>query len=47
MLKDWSAAQKRISMVMPRDYAKVLDVIAKAEREGRSAEQAIMEVLNG
>jgi glutamate synthase (NADPH/NADH) large chain len=47
LLKDWNAAQKRISMVMPRDYAKVLDVIDKAEREGRSAEQAIMEVLNG
>ena len=47
LLNDWNAAQKRITMVMPRDYAKVLDVIDKAEREGRSAEQAIMEVLNG
>jgi hypothetical protein len=34
-------------MVMPRDYARVLDVIDKAERSGKSAEQAIMEVLNG
>jgi hypothetical protein len=34
-------------MVMPRDYAKVLSVIDRAEKEGRSADQAIMEVLNG
>jgi glutamate synthase (NADPH/NADH) large chain len=47
LLDDWESAVKRISMVMPRDYAKVLNVIDKAEREGRSAEQAIMEVLNG
>jgi glutamate synthase (NADPH/NADH) large chain len=47
LLDDWENGVKRISMVMPRDYAKVLNVIDKAEREGRSAEQAIMEVLNG
>jgi glutamate synthase (NADPH/NADH) large chain len=47
LLDDWESSVKRISMVMPRDYAKVLNVIDKAEREGRSAEQAIMEVLNG
>ena len=46
-LEDWSNSLKRFSMVMPRDYAKVLNVIHTAEREGKSAEQAIMEVLNG
>jgi glutamate synthase (NADPH/NADH) large chain len=47
LLENWTAEVKRFSMVMPRDYAKVLNVIDKAEREGKSPEQAIMEVLNG
>jgi glutamate synthase (NADPH/NADH) large chain len=47
LLQDWNSSIKRFSMVMPRDYAKVLDVIDKAERAGKSAEEAIMEVLNG
>jgi hypothetical protein len=32
---------------MPRDYARVLNVIANAEKSGKQVEQAIMEVLNG
>jgi hypothetical protein len=32
---------------MPRDYARVLQVMERAEREGRSVDDAIMEVLNG
>ncbi|MEN9305611.1 MAG: hypothetical protein RLY76_879 [Actinomycetota bacterium] len=47
LLQNWSDGLQRFSMVMPRDYARVLDVIDKAERSGKSAEQAIMEVLNG
>ena len=47
LLDDWGSGLRRISMVMPRDYAKVLAVIEKAEREGKSSDQAIMEVLNG
>ena len=47
LLEEWSAGIQRFSMVMPRDYAKVLKVIHTAELEGRSPEQAIMEVLNG
>ena len=47
LMQDWSAAVQRISMVMPRDYARVLEVIDRAEKAGKSAEQAIMEVLNG
>ncbi|MBM3656007.1 MAG: glutamate synthase large subunit [Actinobacteria bacterium] len=47
LLDDWPAALKRFSLVMPRDYAKVLSVIDRAEREGKSADDAIMEVLNG
>jgi glutamate synthase (NADPH/NADH) large chain len=32
---------------MPRDYARVLDVMAKAERSGLSVESEVMAVLNG
>ena len=47
LLRDLQAALKRFSLVMPRDYAKVLAVIDKAEREGKSSDDAIMEALNG
>jgi glutamate synthase (NADPH/NADH) large chain len=47
LLVDWQAALKRFSLVMPRDYAKVLAVIDRAEREGKSSDDAIMEALNG
>mgnify|MGYP003334444662 FL=1 len=47
LLENFTESVKRFSLVMPRDYAKVLKVIDRAEREGRSAEEAIMEVLNG
>jgi len=45
--KNWSADKSRISLVMPRDYARVLEVMAKAERSGLSAESEVMAVLNG
>ena len=45
--KNWSADKLRISLVMPRDYARVLEVMAKAERSGLSAESEVMAVLNG
>ena len=47
LLSDVASHVKRFSMVMPRDYARVLSVIERAERDGRSADEAIMEVLNG
>ena len=47
LLGNWQVALKRFSLVMPRDYAKVLAVIDKAEREGKSSDDAIMEALNG
>ena len=47
LLAKWEENIHRISMVMPRDFARVLKVIEVAEREGRSPESAIMEVLNG
>ena len=47
LIKDWESAKKRISMVMPRDYARVLDVMAKAQREGLPVESAVMAAING
>ena len=47
LMENFTDSVKRFSLVMPRDYAKVLKVIDRAEREGRSADEAIMEVLNG
>ncbi len=45
--KDWPTFKDRISLVMPRDYARVLEVMAKAERSGLSVENEVMAVLNG
>jgi glutamate synthase (NADPH/NADH) large chain len=44
LLKDWSAAVNRISLVMPRDYARVLAAIEKANREGLPIDKYVMEV---
>jgi glutamate synthase (NADPH/NADH) large chain len=37
----------RFTKVMPRDYAKVLEAAAAAEREGRNVQQAVMEATHG
>ena len=47
LIKGWENSKKRISMVMPRDYARVLDVMAKAQREGLPVESAVMAAING
>jgi glutamate synthase (NADPH/NADH) large chain len=47
IMDNWSSAKSRISLVMPRDYARVLAIITAAERDGRPADQAIMEAING
>ena len=47
ILDGWATEKARISLVMPRDYARVLSVIAAAERDGRPADEAIMEAING
>ena len=47
LLENFEENVKRFSMIMPRDYARVLNVIEQAEREGRVAEEMIMESLNG
>jgi glutamate synthase (NADPH/NADH) large chain len=47
VLNDWPNNKNRITLVMPRDYARVLDLMAKAQREGLPVEDAVMAVING
>jgi glutamate synthase (NADPH/NADH) large chain len=44
LLLDWENALSRFSLVMPRDYARVLAAIEKATREGLPVDQYVMEV---
>jgi glutamate synthase (NADPH) large chain len=46
LLADWDKALSRISLVMPRDYARVLGAIEKANREGLPVDQYVMEVAS-
>jgi glutamate synthase (NADPH/NADH) large chain len=47
LLSDWSVAHARISLVMPRDYARVLAAMERAEREGLNVDEAVMEATRG
>ena len=50
LLADWPAAVERFTLVMPRDYKRVLDTAAEAAAEGLDEDQTaarIMEVLHG
>ena len=47
LLGDWEANKSRISMIMPRDYARVLLAIARAEREGLPVDSVVMEAVHG
>ena len=47
LLGDWDEAKRRISMVMPRDYARVLAAMERADREGLPVDKVVMEALNG
>ena len=47
LLSDWANQSARISMVMPRDYAKVLAAMERAEREGLNVDEAVMEATRG
>jgi glutamate synthase (NADPH/NADH) large chain len=44
LLKDWEKSLARISLVMPRDYARVLAAMERAEREGLPVDELVMEV---
>jgi glutamate synthase (NADPH/NADH) large chain len=47
LLTDWDAALARFGKVMPRDYKRVLQARAAAERDGRDADEAVMEAAHG
>lgn len=47
LLEDWDSALRRLSMVMPRDYARVLVAMEKATREGLPVDTYVMEVAHG
>jgi glutamate synthase (NADPH/NADH) large chain len=44
LLKDWGSALNRISLIMPRDYARVLAAIERANKDGLPVDQYVMEV---
>jgi glutamate synthase (NADPH/NADH) large chain len=44
LLKDWNASVNRISLIMPRDYARVLAAIERANKDGLPIDQYVMEV---
>ena len=44
ILADWDNTIHRISLVMPRDYARVLEAMARATREGLPVDELVMEV---
>jgi len=44
LLEDWENSIRRISLVMPRDYARVLEAMARASREGLPIDTHVMEV---
>jgi glutamate synthase (NADPH/NADH) large chain len=47
LLSNWDEEVHRISMVMPRDYARVLAAIQRAEDEGLPSDTYVMEVAHG
>jgi glutamate synthase (NADPH/NADH) large chain len=46
ILADWSAQQSHFVKVMPRDFKRVLQAIADAERTGEDVDEAIMAAAN-
>jgi glutamate synthase (NADPH/NADH) large chain len=46
ILADWDAEQQHFAKVMPRDYKRVLEAIAEAERNGTDPDEAIMAAAN-
>ena len=47
LLTDWDSAVERFGKIMPKDYKRVLQARAAAERDGRNVDEAIMEAAHG
>jgi glutamate synthase (NADPH/NADH) large chain len=45
LLSNWEKSLHRFALVMPRDYARVLSAVEKANREGLPVDQYVMEVV--
>jgi glutamate synthase (NADPH/NADH) large chain len=45
LISDWDNEKKRISLVMPRDFARVLAAMERAQREGLDVDKVVMEAL--
>jgi glutamate synthase (NADPH/NADH) large chain len=45
LISDWDNEKKRISLVMPRDFARVLAAMERAKREGLDVDKVVMEAL--
>jgi glutamate synthase (NADPH) large chain len=47
LLASWASSAARFMKVMPRDYRRVLEARARAERDGLDADATVMEVAHG
>src|SRR3954451_10610854 len=47
LLADWGSAVAEFTMVMPRDYKKVMEAIRTAEAAGRDIDDAVMGAARG
>ncbi|OBI53680.1 glutamate synthase subunit alpha [Mycobacterium kyorinense] len=47
ILGDWAGEQRCFVKVMPRDYKRVLEAIAEAERDGTDVDEAVMAAAHG
>ncbi len=45
LIDNWQTAKARISLVMPRDYARVLAAMERAKREGLDVDKVVMEAI--
>jgi glutamate synthase (ferredoxin) len=47
ILNDWDSYQSKFIKVMPKDYKRVLEAMKRAEAEGTSVDEAVMEAAHG
>jgi glutamate synthase (NADPH/NADH) large chain len=47
LLESWDSEVLEFVKVMPRDYRRILEATARAEVEGRSVDEAVMEASHG
>ncbi|HEY2296304.1 MAG TPA: glutamate synthase large subunit [Jatrophihabitans sp.] len=45
LLADWTAARRRFSVIVPRDFQRVVDATARAEATGEDVDKAVMDAV--